>query len=1463
LEALEDRRLLSVTLPVIGSQLVQAGAPLNLALSATGTVASDPIVYSYSISNSSSANPNLTATIPTGNTFLKLHVDNGDNIHGDMVFELYNDLMPNTVQVISSLVNAGFYNGLTFHRKIEDFMIQGGDPNGNGTGGPGFQFADEFNSALKFTSSGILAMANAGPNTNGSQFFITAAPTRWLDNHFNLFGFLVQGEEIRQKLDLVPTDISDRPINTVTITNASIITDTSDAVLRLSAPSGAIGTAIVTITATDTITNETATRSFNVYVEPDVSYNNHAPVLVPASSSPTLGSTTLFTPKTINVSSFINNGANTTTITDADPGAAVGGIAITSLSGMGTWKYSLDSLSFVTIDASKINVNSALLLPKDAALLYAPDGMHSETPGITYVAWDMTFGNDGQLAHAQDNVTFAITAFSNASDHATLNVLSNTAPVLTLANPAPAIGPTMGSTTKDLPFTTSISSFINNGDGTTSITDSDSGAVVGGIAITATYGSGTWQFSLDGGSTFLAFSPIADASTSLLLPHDALLRYMPVGLVSEHAIITYHAWDMTSGGAGMRADLTASSSHGGTTAFSDGYDSAVINVNDAPVLTSAHPFLGATTEEMPITIPLINSFINHGEGTTTIFDLDQNATVGGIAIIGITGNGIWEYKPFINSSYQPIGLVSLSSALTLSKSASGLRYTPDGKHGETATITYLAWDYTTSANNKRVDLSQPGSTGGTTAFSTASDTASIFVTDSNNAPVLTPANPVIVIAPNNTPVTFSLSSTFINHGTGTTMITDVDIGDVVGGIALVGVTGNGRWDYSLDYGNMFFTINKSEIGDASALLLPHDAKLRYIPGADNAVPATITYRAWDTTSGCSGDLVDLSQASALGGSTAFSLASDTLLLTALNINDPPTDISLANASVSENQAAGTSVGAFAATDPNAGDTFTYSLVSGTGSGDNASFSISGDTLQTNAMFDFEMKSVYNIRVRVTDQGGLWFEKPLTIWVEDQSEIFSAAANNWTNAGLTLKLDTDGKLHLYRTGTATDAVPPQNPAFVTSINLLGRDGADDILTVDLAEGNPIPAGGMVFNGGTHLKGDKLSLKGTADYDNVTLTKTQVNVAGSAAINYSQVEFMGFDLGDGFDHLAIDHATLRIDQDNAISAGTDVTILGGTLDLNGRTNTLGDVKLISGSIQNGSLNAASYNILSGNVTAALSGSGALTKTTTGQFTAGTINASNVTVSAGSLSATSIVCDTLTIGSASGKALSAVMANELSSSTVPSSEAMPPLIGESLNSTTTADAAIEPTSNEETAVAVQSSMTQTSEISALDKMPILNPSWVVVPQNVASVLHVMQEKMEPLNIFSLARLPESMEQRDNKPISSESLSKENFASEFSPVLNLAARFAPQCSLSSTTLLTQRVKDFVSEEISNSLAGMKKLPSPSLSANQNAHHFALESLMREFQQKANIDTTASAEELDRYCDLETRIIKSWPFIQ
>lgn len=114
---------------------------------------------------------------------------------GDIRIDLFPDKTPNTVANFVNLAQRNFYNGLKFHRVIADFMVQGGCPQGTGTGGPGYKFRDEFDSSLKHNKPGILSMANAGPGTNGSQFFITHVPTPWLDGKHSVFGAVVDDSD--------------------------------------------------------------------------------------------------------------------------------------------------------------------------------------------------------------------------------------------------------------------------------------------------------------------------------------------------------------------------------------------------------------------------------------------------------------------------------------------------------------------------------------------------------------------------------------------------------------------------------------------------------------------------------------------------------------------------------------------------------------------------------------------------------------------------------------------------------------------------------------------------------------------------------------------------------------------------------------------------------------------------------------------------------------------------------------------------------------------------------------------------------------------------------------------------------------------------------------------------------------------------------------------------------------------
>jgi peptidyl-prolyl cis-trans isomerase A (cyclophilin A) len=150
-----------------------------------------------------------------------------DTTEGKFKVKLFADKAPKTVENFVTLADGTktgkpFYDGTVFHRVIPDFMIQGGDPEGTGRGGPGYRFADEFHKDLNHGKPGLLSMANAGPNTNGSQFFITVAATPWLDNKHTIFGEVTEGYDVVEKISKVPRGAQDRPVKEVKLNSVKI-----------------------------------------------------------------------------------------------------------------------------------------------------------------------------------------------------------------------------------------------------------------------------------------------------------------------------------------------------------------------------------------------------------------------------------------------------------------------------------------------------------------------------------------------------------------------------------------------------------------------------------------------------------------------------------------------------------------------------------------------------------------------------------------------------------------------------------------------------------------------------------------------------------------------------------------------------------------------------------------------------------------------------------------------------------------------------------------------------------------------------------------------------------------------------------------------------------------------------------------------------------------------------------------
>lgn len=263
--------------------------------------------------------------------------------------------------------------------------------------------------------------------------------------------------------------------------------------------------------------------------------------------------------------------------------------------------------------------------------------------------------------------------------------------------------------------------------------DADVGALRG-IAVIAKSGNGTWQYSTDN-ATWTDFGAVA-GSSALLLASTTYVRYVPDGANGETASLSFRGWDQTTGTASVNGirGVADTSSNGGTTAFSTATAVAnqpVTSVNDAPMMTPIAPTLTGLTD---------GSTSNAGQQVSSLLggvtDVD-NSALRGAAITGLTSTyGVWQYSIDGGASWSNVGTVSVATALIL-RSSDYIRFVPDGVNGETATITYKAWDQTGGSSGSQGTKVDTSTAGGTTPYSTAVDTASVTVTAVNDAPVVT------------------------------------------------------------------------------------------------------------------------------------------------------------------------------------------------------------------------------------------------------------------------------------------------------------------------------------------------------------------------------------------------------------------------------------------------------------------------------------------------------------------------------------------------------------------------------------------------------------------------------------------------------------------------------------------------------------------------------------------------------
>ncbi|MBN2580694.1 MAG: peptidylprolyl isomerase [Pirellulales bacterium] len=866
-EPLESRQLLSVTLAEITPQTVLGGAPLNLVLNGSSPEG-HAISYSVEVSNSQL----LSATIPEGNPSLRISVESpGNGIDGDMEFQLFQDLVPNVVNQIMEFVNEGAYNGIVFHRVINNFMIQGGNLSGTDFYDENFRFDDEFNAALQFTSPGLLAMANidrtkAGSDTNSSEFFITEVNTRHLDFMHSIFGLLTDGDEIREAISNVATT-SDRPDEDVVMTEVSIFTDTQKGVLRLSAPNASTDTVSVTVTATDNVTQESVSRTFQVNIVADTT--NDPAFLGPIDPI----QTSVNTPVDFNL-----------------PGIDVEGDELF----YGGNVVDGEDLLTLTVDES---TGEATLTPDEGVI-----GVYSIRVGVasdTNNAYDIQMVPVYINPAAPTGLTLLAASDTGSSNSDRLTNLNNTdGKTLQFRVDGVLSGITVGVYADDVligQHKAESNSVTITTDGTTILTDGahsftakqileDQAVDVGNLHATVdlvSESSPALSVTIDATPPEFNFTPVTEAEQGVLYQCQVTttesegiafqLNHYPEGMTIDSAtgLISWTPGPEQGGTKHVVVQATDPAGNAGTTTF----DVSLPNI--APVLVPAQDvqLLGSATEDgSAVTIPLTDFIVNGNTSEdptkTTITDDDPGAVVGGIALLDATGNGTWQYS-LDGSTFASVGDVSSASALLLPHDAV-LRFVPNGENGGTAVITYRAWDL--ASEEQAGEKANTTNHGGRTAFSTATDSAEIAVSDLNDAPVLTVAHPSLGTLVPGVDTIISLDD-FINNGSGTTIINDVDQTNLTGGIALVGAVGEGIWKYSLN-GTTFTSVGT--VSETSSLLLPPGATLSYTAGGSDSIAPSITYRAWDGSSGQSGDVADTS---VNGGTTAFSAAADTASMT--------------------------------------------------------------------------------------------------------------------------------------------------------------------------------------------------------------------------------------------------------------------------------------------------------------------------------------------------------------------------------------------------------------------------------------------------------------------------------------------------------------------------------------------------------------------------------------------------------
>ncbi|WP_020470791.1 proprotein convertase P-domain-containing protein [Zavarzinella formosa] len=567
-------------------------------------------------------------------------------------------------------------------------------------------------------------------------------------------------------------------------------------------------------------------------------------------------------------------------VTDGDGPSAKKGLAIVGTGGEidGTWQYSINN-GTTWLNFGTVGLTSARLLRDVDKVRFVPAPNQYGEVYLKFYAWDQSVGTFGQTANLTvPGVLGGNGAFSLNSDFLAVRVLPvNDRPILDTAAPSNLTTIDMNNVDPPGPVGDTVASVIG-----ATVTDYDVGTVPG-IAVTAvsTVG-GQWQYKAPLDPNWTPIFGVT-ATKVLLLDPDYLIRFSPSGIFTGTATISYKAWDRSPGG-GTAGQFFV----GASTALSTGIKVGKLQVvapplpapapNAAPILDTAPvvtlPTIPEDSKPVSPLAPLVSAILG---GAVT----DDVGALQGIAVTGLTGTatGVWQYLPTGTTVWKPMGNVALETALLL-KDTDRIRYLPNLNYNGTATISYRAWDRTQGTAGQLANLSLPGTTGGTSSVSSATETATVTVSPVNDVPVLsitpTPALSSLLAGTDQSLIAGNTVASLLG-----TAVTDVDAGALQGIALTKALTTHGQWQYQLNGSGIW--VNVPTVSTVNALFLQPLDLLRFVPNPTFVGVEPITYRAWDQTPGTN-LLVPASGtvASTTVNKGALSLATETATITIVN-----------------------------------------------------------------------------------------------------------------------------------------------------------------------------------------------------------------------------------------------------------------------------------------------------------------------------------------------------------------------------------------------------------------------------------------------------------------------------------------------------------------------------------------------------------------------------------------------------